>query len=103
MNGTLTFHGSHGTLTACAVSGHIIDATPCDCDDCARLGDYGTLGLVDVTALDPRVIASGGGDILQAPIISPRGSWWPAMQWVQGAKDDYWQELALLPAPGAVQ
>lgn len=93
---TLTFEGSHGHVTACAVSGHIIEATACSCDDCGTFGGYTSIALVDVLALDPAVIAWGGGDILDAALIYQDGGYVPPVPSIDG---DIRDELLRLPAP----
>lgn len=95
---TLNFYGSHGEFTACSVSGHIIESEKCDCDDCAKFGGYETIALVDVLALSPGVLAHGGGDILDAPLIYRDGGYLPAL--CASVDGDIREEIAgLLPSP----
>lgn len=97
----LTFSGSHGSLTACAVSGHVIAADACECEDCAQFGSYQSVALVDVGALDPVTVRAGGGDILAAGLVYRDGGYCPPMGW-----DEFhgWIDPPpRLPAPGQPQ
>lgn len=102
MNRTLHFEGSHGGFTACAVSGHIIQADDCSCDDCQRLGSYRSIALVDITALDPVTLSEGGGDILAAALIWRDGGYSLPCGWIAD-RFEHWDELPRLPAPESVQ
>lgn len=97
----LTFTGSHGALTACAVSGHVIEADACDCEDCAAYGDYRSVALVDVGALDPDTVRNGGGDILAAALVYRDGGYCPPMGWADdGEGGGFWIDPPpALPAP----
>jgi hypothetical protein len=101
MSRTLTFTGSHGAFTCCAISGHIIAADACDCDDCARFGSYQSIALVDVAGSDPANVEAGGGDILAAALVYRDGGYMPAMGWDD---DSGWTEPPLrLAGPESVQ
>lgn len=103
MTQTVTFHGSHGSLTACAVSGHVIHADSCECEDCQRFGDYRSIALVAVGDSDPVSVAAGGGDILGASLVYRDGGFCRALAWLDD--DDgggYYDELPALPAPESI-
>jgi hypothetical protein len=96
---TLQFRGSHGHVTACAVSGHVIHADACECEDCQRFGDYRSIALVDVSGTDPDALKHGGGDILFAALIWRGGGYSPACVRVEFGDCLILDELPRLPAP----
>lgn len=93
-----TLHGSHGELTFHVASGHIVNASACDCEDCQRFGDYRTAALVNVHDIDPEILRAGGGDILGAGMFYRDGGYCRPLVWLA---DDggFYEELPRLPAP----
>lgn len=95
----ITFEGSHGSLTCCAISGHIVECDDCPCEDCQRLGSYRAIALVDIAGTHPEAVQNGCGDIMAAAVIMRSGAHCPAAQLVDDCGGALWQDLRALPAP----
>lgn len=105
MPNTFTLSGSHGELTACAISGHILQADACACSDCVKYGDYRSIALVDIAGTDPLTVQSGAGDILGAALIWRDGVRDIGAQWVPDGDGGGCYEFphGLLPRPAERQ